>query len=215
MWPLAELCDAFAAGLRARAAALDEEHSPYGLDALSEVELHPTLAAAAGTLGFGVLPETRYPLSATKRSRAEGDRCDLVLTPTPGESMRDPLLTGTLFGDRGVEAADALWVEVKTAHQYGLIDGVARPNAAYASELLRLATADVRKMAADGAIRHGALALVMFTADEATARHDLEVWAHRCLDHGLPIGAPLAAGFAVADRIGNGWCQAALTAVKR
>ncbi len=215
MWSLAELCDAFASALRERAAALDEEHSPYGLDAATELELHPTLAAAARAMGFGVLPETRYPLHASKRSRAEGDRCDLVLTPTRGEGLRDPLLAGTLFADQGADTAEALWIEIKTAHQHGVIDGVARANAAYASELLRLATADVRKLAADAAIAHGALLLVMFTEDERTARHDLDVWAHRCLDQELPISAPHAAGFPLTDRIGNGWCQAALTAVRR
>lgn len=215
MWPLAELCDAFADALSARATALDEERSPYGLDALSEVELHPALAGAARGLGYGVVREIRYPMNARKRSRAEGERCDLVLTPTPGEGLRDPLLAGTLFADQGADPAEALWIEVKTAHQHGVIDGVARANAGYASELLRLATEDVRKLAADGGIAHAAVLLVMFTEDQQTARHDLGAWAHRCLDRDLPISAPIAAGFPIADRIWNGWCQAALTALTR
>lgn len=215
MWTLDEVCAAAAEALRSTASALDAEHSPYGLDASIEVGLHPVLAAGLARAGWNVLKESRYPSAAGRTSRAEGERCDIVLTPTPGETLRDPLLAWSLFADRGADPSEALWLEVKTAHQFAVIDGAARPNAQYGAEMLTLATADVRKLAADPGILHAALLLVMFTADEATAEHDLTAWAHRCLDRGLPISAPIARGFPIADRIGNGWCHAALTRVNR
>ncbi|TVQ60018.1 MAG: hypothetical protein EA379_09155 [Phycisphaerales bacterium] len=215
MWDTHSVCESAAEALCEEAAKRDEEQSPYGLDALDEVDLHPLLATGFERRGWGVLREQRYPNGAGRPRRSEGDRCDFVITHEPGAHLLDPLLSGTLFADRGVDPAEALWVEVKAAHQHALIGGVAGPDRGYASSLLTAAVSDIRKLGADAGIAHACLLLVMFTQDERVARHDLGVWAHRCLDKGLPIRAPATCAFTLSDRIGNGACLVAAVTVDR
>lgn len=214
MFNLPAICDSCAEALRERAGALDEEQSPYGLDSLSELEFHPILHEGCRRAGYNVLPEQRYPTHATKSRRSEGDRCDIVLVEAPATHLVDPLMAGTLFGARGAAPEEALWVEVKVVPQFALVSGVACANQAYSSLLLQSASADVRKLAGDPAIRHAAVALVVFAASETIARHDINAWACACLDKGVAIGAPIVAGFAIADRIGNLACTVALTLVR-
>lgn len=215
MWRLDDICAACADGLRAEAERLDHEQSPYGLDARDELALHPLVRAGLARAGLGVHAEQRYPGHRARARRSEGDRCDIVLTERPGQHLLDPLAAGTLFGDRGVEAGEALWVEVKAVHQFAIAPtGAAGPNPGYGALLLGPAMADVRKLASEGAIARAALLLVMFCADEATARHDLAAWMHRCLDKGLPVQSPATEVFAVTDRIGNGVCLVALVGVR-
>lgn len=258
-----DLLDTIAGALKAREAALREEHAVHGLDALSEVRFHALLAAALGTLPLGVLREQPYPHEWRRKRRggcraepshspphdldADPDvllaaadpvtgelpdprdrmRCDLVLTPAPGLRLGDPLAlvkaartrrrqaAGTLFA--AVEEAapppspapdtcppeDAFWMEVKLVGQFTYSAGIAGPNTAYASELTRGPAADIRKLSADGRIRHAAAMVLLFTHDRATAEHDLAQMLHRCLDRGLPIAAPRTREIAVTDRIGN------------
>lgn len=214
MFDLRAICDSCAEALRERADALDAEQSPYGLDSLSELGFHPILHEGCRRAGFNVLPEQRYPTHATKSRRSEGDRCDIVLLESPATHLVDPLMAGTLFGARGARPEDAMWIEVKIVPQFALVSGVACANQAYSSLLLQSAGADVRKLAADPAIRRAAVALVVFAASEAIARHDINAWACACLDKGLEIGAPIVAGFAIADRIGNASCSMAVTVVR-
>jgi hypothetical protein len=192
-------------------AAIDDSASP----------VHDPRAEAEGVLAAadpitGELPDPRDRM-----------RCDLVLTPAPGLKLGDPLAlvksdrarqkqaAGTLFA--AIEAAepppepapdacapeDAFWLEVKVVGQFTYSAGIAGPNSAYASELMRGPAADIRKLSADGRVRHAAAMVLLFTRDRATAEHDLAQMLHRCLDHGLPIAAPLRREVAVTDRIGN------------
>lgn len=215
MWDMHDIADAAAEGLRARAAALDDEQSPYGLDAADELALHPHLQRAFLDAGFGVLPEERYPASRARPRRSEGDRCDIVLTTQPGEPLLDPLLAGTLFGHRGLHPAEALWIEVKTVHQFGLTSGVAGQNPAYSAEWLAAAASDVRKLAGEEAIAHAAVLIVAFTLDEPTIEHDVLAFAHRCLDKGFPIGAPVRRSFRIADRLGNSLASVVVVEVRK
>lgn len=203
MFDLRTICDSCAETLRERSLALDAEQSPYGIDALAELGLHPILHGGCRRAGFVVLPEQRYPTHAARPRRSEGDRCDIVLLEPPAEHLADPLMAGTLFEGRGAAPEDALWIEIKVVPQFALVGGVACPNGAYSSLLLQSATADVRKLASDQRIRHAAIMLVLFTATEAVARHDVTAWACACLDKGLAIGAPIVSAFPVADRLGN------------
>lgn len=236
MWDGQEIIAAAAGALREREAALREEQAFAGLDALEEVALHPLLARGFETAGWGVVRERGYPgrwRGRHGRRRAlpedpERDRCDLVLLPRAGQRLADPLRAaraeeadlaareGTLFaraelaapeGDGGAVApGDAYWLEVKVVGQHAYVAGVPGPNGAYASQLLRGPVGDLRKLAGDGEIVRGGALLVLFAADEATARHDLGVLGHRCLDRGVAMRSPLVEGFAIADRVGNGWC---------
>ncbi len=214
MWSSREVCEVCAATLRASAEALDAEHSPYGLDAQSEVELQDTLATGLRAHGWGVIREARYPAVAGRPKRSEGERCDLVLTTQPDVPLLDPLMEGTLFAGRGVPHDEAMWLEVKLARQFAIVGGVAAPNSAYAAEVLTRATADVRKLSGEPGAGTRAAVLVMFTRDAPTAEHDTLAWAHRCLDQGWSIGAPERVGFSIVERIGNAWCEVVLMPVR-
>jgi hypothetical protein len=155
-----------------------------------------------------------------------------VLTQTPGELV-DPVAAlkerdaaeGTLFailsstGEAKTphpwHPEDAFWLEVKVAGQFCYTTGVPGPNRAYASELGRLPAGDIAKLAREPAIRHAALMVILFTADRATADHDLGAFAHRCLDRDLPVQAPSLARLEIADRIGNSLCTVAVVPVAK
>ncbi|TVQ31406.1 MAG: hypothetical protein EA376_09875 [Phycisphaeraceae bacterium] len=214
MWNTRDICEHAAEALREEAARRDAEQSPYGLDSLEEVALHPIIAAGLRRHDLGVHAEQRYPSHRARRNRSQGDRCDLVVTSRPDDHLIDPLAADTLFGDRGATPSEALWIEIKTAHQFALTDGAAGPGSSYSAEMLSLATADLRKLARGGELGGSALLLAMFNADESVARHDLDAWLHRCLDQGIPIISVQAERFEITDRIGNTCCTTALIGVR-
>jgi hypothetical protein len=209
VFALADVADALAAGLAAEAARLDREQAVYGLDARDEVALHPVLAEALRAAGYGVHREVRFPSERLKRSKAEGERCDLVITPD-GRPLASPEAQGTLFIDPdAVDLEDALWLEVKAVQQFQP-EG---PNAGYSGQLLSTVQQDVRKLSKEPHILHAALLIVLFVAEPAVAEHDLRVWQDRCLERGLPIAAPYLRGLPITDRHGNAWCALALHGV--
>lgn len=120
MWSLDTIADAATDALRARDAALREEHAVYGLDVLDELALHPLIAAGLAASGVGVLREQPFPHEWFRKLRPgkqglelpiprDRRRCDLVLTPEPNQTLDDSLtnekqrraeakkLEGTLF----------------------------------------------------------------------------------------------------------------------
>lgn len=197
------ICEGAAEGIRAEAARRDLEQSPYGVDALEEVALHPLLAAGIEASGRRTLREQRLPTGRGKARRSEGVRCDLVVLPEGEDALSDPLLSGTLFGERGAAPEEAVWLEVKAVHQFALVNGVAAANPRYTALWLREATGDVRKLSAESDLFRRGLLLVVFAADEETVEHDLHAWAHRCLDEGLAIGRLVRRVFPITERIGN------------
>jgi len=213
-WSLPEVCDIATGALASEATRLDLEQATYGLDAKDELSLHAVLREGFASAQFGVLAEQRYPQSRARRRRSEGERCDIVLTPAPEQALTDPLLDDTLFAGQGVSPRGALWLEVKIARQFALTDGVAGPSPWYTTQLLTAATADVRKLVRESGVNFACLLLVLFTRDAATAKYDLDVWLSRCLDHNLPIEAPIIGRFAIADRLGNESCTVSLTRIK-
>lgn len=229
MWRPEQIADIAAAGLQERSEALRLEQAVRGLDALQEVQFHPLLADAFAGAGLGVAAEFPYPGPAGRRPRrSERERCDLVLTPSPEVGILDPVAElkyrdeaeGGLFDPEvvaeaypGIPPEEAYWLEVKVVGQYCFSAGVPGPNRTYASELLTTSAADLTKLSREPRIRHGALLLVLFTADEATARHDLTAFMHRCLDRELPVQSPSKAGFAIPDLIGNTVCTATVVPI--
>lgn len=246
MWSADAIVAALIAALRDEEARLVAEQGHRGIDALDEVDLHRVLAAGLsgsqiGAGGCGVLREQPYPAEwrrkRGKRRPLPDDpdrlRCDLVLTPYPGQTLADELAarradaarideaSGTLFhaaaqietpsAAEGVEPGDAFWLELKVVGQYCYINGVPSPNGRYASTLVRGVGADIRKLRDDPAILHAAAAVVLFTADRAVADHDLVVLGHRLADAHLPIRAPIRASLAIPDRIGNTCCTVWMT----
>ena len=212
MWSIADIADAVAEGLRQQARALDAEQAVYGLDSRDELGLHPILQAALRAAGYGVWPEERYPCDRERARRSEGRRCDMVLTPAPEAwPLRDPELQDTLFGAQpAVDLEDALWLEVKSVGQYAL----GQPFARYSAELLSPVAQDLMKLWSDRGIGHAALLLVLFTAGQAVAEHDLAAWQQHCLDRGYPLSPPAVRGFQITERQGNAWCAAAVFVVR-
>lgn len=209
-WFPADIADAVARGLARRAKLDDAEQAVYGFDALAELGLHTILHSALADAGFGVWPEQRYPGHWHKTNRAQGLRCDVVLTPD-GLPLREQAVRGTLFDTRkAIDPQAAYWLEVKTVAQYE-IDG---PFRRYSAELLSPVAKDVKKIWSDGVIQHGGLLIVLFTENQETAEHDLAAWHERCLRRGFPVGPPAVRGLSIGDRIGNRWCTAAVFGVR-
>lgn len=129
MWIAEQIAELASLALAAQETVYRDEQAVYGLDALSEVELHPILAAGISRGGFGVLREHPYPKEWRRQcalrpeaselpERRDRLRCDLVLTPVPGRPVSDPLAThaalrqhrrdttGTLFEAHAVRTED-------------------------------------------------------------------------------------------------------------
>lgn len=206
-----DLAAAVVAGLEREAAAIELEQAVRGLDARAELELHPLLHDALRAAGFGVYPEERFPRDRGKRRRSEGSRCDIVVTPG-GRPLADARAQGELFVDAGaIDLADAVWIEVKAVAQFREHG----PSRAYAAALQRPVWRDVDKLAQDPGIVHAAVLLILFTADLATADHDLEVWALRAGRQGLPLWPRVTRSLSIGDRLGNRCATAALFPIER
>ena len=211
VWSIAEIADALEAALRAEADRNDREQSVRGLDALDELSLHPLLAGGLSAAGHGVFGEQHYPTAGRRQRYSEGERCDLVLTPG-GRDLNDPSREPTLFDPPDAVALDeAFWLEVKVVCQF-TPEG---PNQRYASQLLSTVREDVTKLSRNRGIRHSGLLIILFAEDQPTAEHDLAAWLDRCLQRGLPVGAPSLRTFGITDRLGNGVCAVALYPVAR
>jgi hypothetical protein len=206
VWSLPDIADAVETGLRRCAARCDREQAVRGIDARDEVGLHPLLEEALADAGYGVHREERYPADRRRRKETEGERCDLVLTPE-GRPLRPPDRRATLF-DRpdAVDLDDAFWLEVKAVAQF-TDEGA---NANYSGQLLSSVRQDVTKLSKDRDILHAGLLILLFVRDEIVAEHDLGIWQDKCLERGLPIGAPSVRRVPIADRLGNGICEVAL-----
>lgn len=210
-WSWPDVADALAAGLEREAAALELEQAVRGLDARSELELHPLLHAGLRARGFGAHPEQRFPRDRGKRRRSEGARCDIVVTPGGLPLTASEAQLGLFAPTQTVDLADALWLEVKAVAQFHEL----RPNRAYAQALQRPVWTDVEKLASDPAIVHAGVLLILFTADAAVAEHDLGVWAARASLRGLPLWPRVQRSLAIGDRIGNRLCTLALFPIER
>lgn len=220
-WSAFEIASIAARALRDAADTLDAEQSPRGLDALDELAIHPLLAAAFAAEHLGVHREQPYPGVAGHPIRRERERCDLVLTDSPGLPLLDPIAArqerraaaGTLFegaiaeaspapGVAGVACDDALWLEIKSAGQFCFTDGVPGPNPSYVSDMTACLI-DLAKLARDPIILHAAAITIAFAADERTFRHDIGVTLERAMKKELPIAAAAVECLPIADRIGN------------
>jgi hypothetical protein len=193
-WSWSTLADALAAGLARASDAIELEQAVNGLDACGELELHPVLQAALRAAGYGVFPEQRFPRDRARRKRSAGARCDLVVTPDAATPLDD------------AAPGEALWMEIKVVAQFRQLG----PNRSYAHALQAPVWGDVKKLAGDPAIVHGLVVLVLFTADAATADHDLEVWRARATERGLHLWPRVQRSLPIGDRLGNRVCTVAL-----
>lgn len=210
-WAWDHLADALAAGLAAAEAELALEQAVHGLDLRRELDLHPALWTGLRAAGYGVTPEQRFPRDRGKRRRSEGARCDIVVTPDARPLAGDVAQLGLFAATDAVDLMDALWLEVKVIAQFHPLG----PNRAYAQALQQPVWKDVRKLIADDGIRDAGVVLVVFTADLATADHDLGVWAARARARGLPLSPREQRHLAIGDRLGNRVCTVALFPIQR
>lgn len=232
MWSIDQIADAAAAGIVDANAALREENAVRGLDHLAEVDLHTVLEAAFVHEDLGVLRERPFPTPPKRRPKlAERERCDLVLLPEPDQTLADPVHRDaelaaageSLFADHAesmvtptdLDPAEAFWMEIKSTGQYVARDDVPQPNRAYTSELIRHPAKDIRKLSREPLAQHAAVVLLLFAADEATARHDLSVAVHRWLDDDLPIRSPAIRIAPIDERIGNSVCAVCCVPIRR
>lgn len=221
-----DIAEASLAGLVAHASSLDAEHSAYGLDALSETDLHPIIEAGLAGIGLGVLREHAFPghpddPPSTKESGRE--RCDLVVTGRPGLRVFDALernrvldaAAGGLFAETAaleagelapdeITSDEAAWIEVKATAQHAYRDGVPGPNTRYTSELTRGPAADLRKLSKEPGVVLGASLVVLFAGTEAVVEHDLAAAAHGLLDAGAAVEGVVIRAAPLTDRVGNG-----------
>ncbi|MBI1190927.1 MAG: hypothetical protein GC200_09640 [Tepidisphaera sp.] len=226
IWNAGELLARAAAGLKKAELALRREQAVRGLDALSEIELHPLLASGLREHALGVLREQPYPgVAPGRRKRAERSRCDLVLLPSPGLKLRDPVeelikaeaQASTLFAHvepapapGTISSREAYWLEVKCVGQHTYTHGVPGPNRSYSSEIIHAHAEDLAKLAQEASIERGGLLVVLFTEGPEIATHDLAIALGKAADKGLPLRSPESAGFEILDRIGNTWCELSL-----
>lgn len=222
-WDGGRLIEILADAVRRESDSLGREDHWRGVDAYDETEFHPVFAAAFRRAGFGAHREVLYPGQRGRgRRRSERERCDLVLTPAPGQRLADEEqgdreaiaeARGGLFEPLARDAArrreaghadpgDACWIEVKTLGQFCYREGVPGPNTRYASELMA-AGKDLTKLARSESILHGWLAVVLFAQDERIARHDLQQFAARLLARDAPLGDSMLVTLPIPDRIGN------------
>ena len=191
-------------GFERLSAELELEQAVVGLDGQRELALHALIERMLMDAGYGVTRERRFP-SERGRKRSAGRRCDFVLT----RDARPLLPDGPLGLFDAVDAAtdaEAGWLEVKLVAQH-------RPHGAstdYAQRLQRPVWDDVAKLAQDPGICDAAVLLVMFTEDDATADHDLSVWARRATERGLALWPRRERALAIGDRLGNRRCRLAI-----
>ncbi|MEL6797653.1 MAG: hypothetical protein AAFO89_12630 [Planctomycetota bacterium] len=231
MWSLDELADTAAVGIADANLALRDEDAVRGLDHLDEVDIHTVLEAAFLQADLGVLREHPFPTPPKRRPKAsERERCDLVLLPEPDLTLADPEsqlaeredAESTLFASAAerlvtstdLDPADAFWLEIKATGQFVARDDVPQPNRRYTTELIRTPAADIRKLAREPLAEQAAVAIVLFAADEATARHDLGVAVHRWLDDDLPVRSPAIRVVSIDERIGNTVAAVCLVPIK-
>ena len=177
--------DDLASGFERLSAELEVEQAVVGLDGQRELALHALIERCLLDAGYGVTREGR------------------ALVPDGDPALFDPVDAAT--------DADAGWLEVKLVAQH-------RPHGAgadYSQRLQGPVWRDVTKLARDPGIHDAAVLLVLFTEDDATANHDLAVWARRASERGLALWPRRESALDIGDRLGNRRCRLAIFPLER
>ncbi len=206
LWRFDEVADVLARVLTAAEADLKLEQAVYGLDAMKELALHDVLAmglTADGT--YGVTREAHYPSDFGKKKPGRR-RCDLVLTPT-GRTLSNAEETDLFTPADACPPGEALWLEVKVAHQYA--EG-GRRHSGYGEQWRQATVKDLAKMEAEPLVREAGLLLIVFTADEAVVEKDLELFEDVLARKEVLAGFRQVRGIDIVERIGHTRCTAAL-----
>jgi hypothetical protein len=109
------------------------------------------------------------------------------------------------------EAADALWLEVKVAHQFR--EGGAR-HGGYGAQWRQAVVDDLRKMEAEPHIRMAGLVLIVFNESLEILQKDLELFEDVMVRKDVLAGFRQVRSIAILDRIGHRLCTAAVWPTK-
>ncbi len=199
-WPFPRVVAEIAAAVAEAEAGLRLEQAPHGLDEWDERALQEVLTAALRRT-YEVAREAHYP-STIGRKLSHRPRCDLVLSP-----RGRPLHQGESLPFDLCPAAEALWLELKVAHQLRPEGG---RDGRYGEQWRRNLIADLRKMAAEPLLRHAVLLLVAFTEDETILRRDLDTFEALLARHDVLAGFRQVRAVPIQERIGHRVCGVAL-----
>lgn len=170
-WDFSTLADRVAAVLGKIEGELRLEQAVYGIDSRDELELHAILSAGLSEW-YEVAREVHYP-STLGRKLSHRPRCDLVLTPL-GQPLKLDKVESSLFDATNLcSPVDALWLEVKVAHQYR--EGGQR-HSGYGAQWQSAIVADLVKMEAEPLIREAGLLLLVFTESKEILDKDMELF---------------------------------------
>jgi hypothetical protein len=205
LFDLHDLAGQLAASLQQAEQALRVEQAVYGLDSLDERALQSLLAEGLAA-SYEVAREVHYP-STMGRKLTHRPRCDIVLSPR-GRPLRLDSAPPTLFDAPNLSPADqALWLEVKVAHQFGM--GGVR-HSGYGQQWRSAVVQDLKKMEQDPLIRQAALVLIVFTESQGIVLKDLELFETILIRKELLAGFRQVRSVPTLDRMGHSLCSVAV-----
>jgi hypothetical protein len=204
-WDFSTLADHLERAVRAAEDELRLEQAVYGLDARDERGLQ-TLLAERLTGQYEVAREVHY--SSTRGNKlTHRQRCDLVLSPK-GHPVRLDRAPPTLFDPPDLcEPGDALWLEVKVAHQFR--EGGVR-HTRYGAQWRQAVVKDLKKMEAEPLIREAGLVLVVFNESQAILDKDLELFESVLAAKEVLAGFRHVRSVPITERIGHHLCTLAV-----
>jgi hypothetical protein len=204
-WDFSTLADHLERAVRAAEDELRLEQAVYGLDARDERALQ-TLLAERLTEQYEVAREVHYP-STRGDKLTHRQRCDLVLSPK-GHPVRLDRAPPTLFDPPDLcEPGDALWLEVKVAHQFR--EGGVR-HTRYGAQWRQAVVKDLKKMEAEPLIREAGLVLVVFNESQAILDKDLELFESVLAAKEVLAGFRHVRSVPITERIGHHLCTLAV-----
>lgn len=204
-WDFSRLADRIGRFVGRAEAQRRLEQAVYGLDWLDERQWHQLLAEALAA-DYEVAREAHYPSSAG-RKLTHRQRCDLVLSP-PGHPLKLDRSPPTLFDPPDPTPPErALWLEVKTAHQFRQID---QRDTRYGTQWRTSIIEDLKKMDREEQIRHAGLLLIVFNESVEILNKDLELFELLLAQKEVLAGERQVRSVPILDRMGHRLCTAAL-----
>jgi hypothetical protein len=204
-WDFSTLADRLGEVLSQAEADLRLEQAVYGLDARDELTLHQLLAGGLAR-HYGVAREVHYP-STLGRKLSHRQRCDIVLTPS-GLPLRLDSALPTLFDPADqCDPAEALWLEVKVAHQFR--EGAVR-HGGYGAQWRDAVVEDLRKMEADEKIHYAGLVLIVFNESDQILEKDLQLFEDVLAQKEVLAGFRHVRSVPILERMGHCLCTAAV-----
>ena len=155
-WSASDIADAVAAGLAERARQDDLEQAVYGFDHLDELGLHPLIHESLRTQGYGVWPEQPYPDDWNRPPPLGRQALRTPCSPRPPATA--PYASRRSAGPCSTPATPSTptrptgW-RSRPSPQFE----AGGPFRRYSAELFSPVADDVKKLWADGGIRHAGL----------------------------------------------------------